>query len=122
VRSDENLQAAFIDGVVEAALGDDPIEHLGRTTHPGQSTEVVEALEWVERLAGRERGFVARLAREVQEQAVFDVLALLEGASLWDAGEFKLVHTTADGDERLLTNLDELDALHDVFAQRVARR
>ena len=72
-----DAQSLFIDGVINSVLEDDPVAALRTPGDLGQPPDVAEALAWGERLADIERLHLSRLAREIQEHAVFDLLACL---------------------------------------------
>ena len=81
--------------------------------------ELVEANGWYHRLSEEDRVHLRQVASMVSHQAVFGVLAVLDGARVIedaaDKGSFKLAFRR--GDQEWDLNLPDGEALHDILNQ-----
>jgi len=110
----EALRSAAIDAAVEGTVA-------GLERPPGRrpAKELVEASHWYGALTAADRAMVTRVLQMAAHQAVFGVLAVLDGARIIEndpqKGEFRLT-LKKDGREWTLVDANTMP-LHDILGR-----
>lgn len=93
------------------------LQNLQKPPGKRPKPEMVQRSEWFTRLSENEREMLGQTIREAAENAVFGVLAVLDGARVVEdskeKGDFELYYTR--GKDKTLLNDEARTPLHDLY-------